>query len=159
MGLSQRFGRAGVVDAIANTGYSAIIGWRAGEEHWSVVLTTSPRRETVTWDTIAQTSFTVPPSTSRRRHAPRSRDRHSRSPARHGDGLSRSLPKGESKPGFGGSNRRNPGSVARWARHAVYIGRFMVIRNSTHPRTLACLQRPRTQWHRRYILLGHTSGR
>jgi hypothetical protein len=29
------------------------------------------------------------------------------------------LPEGEKKPTFSGSNRRNPGSVARWARHAV----------------------------------------
>ena len=37
--MSQQFGRAGVTDAFADIGYSAIPGQRAGEQHWRMVLT------------------------------------------------------------------------------------------------------------------------
>ncbi|MDQ6702247.1 MAG: hypothetical protein M3Z96_03605 [Pseudomonadota bacterium] len=43
MGLSQRFGRAGVIDAIADTEYSATLVWHVGEQHWSEPEPPRPR--------------------------------------------------------------------------------------------------------------------
>src|ERR1700730_11487714 len=37
-GQSPRIGGTGVIDAIADTAYGAILGWRAGEQHWNGVL-------------------------------------------------------------------------------------------------------------------------
>ncbi|MGH6840249.1 MAG: SphA family protein [Methylocella sp.] len=39
MGPAQRFSLAGEIFALADTEYSAILGWDAGEHHWNVILT------------------------------------------------------------------------------------------------------------------------
>jgi hypothetical protein len=39
IGPAQRFSRAGDIADIADTEYSAILGWHAGEHHWNVILT------------------------------------------------------------------------------------------------------------------------
>jgi hypothetical protein len=39
MGPAQRFSRAGDIAGIADTEYSAILGWHAGEHHWNMMLT------------------------------------------------------------------------------------------------------------------------
>ncbi len=39
VGPPQRFSRADEIFSIADTEYSAILGWHAGEHHWNVVLT------------------------------------------------------------------------------------------------------------------------
>ncbi|MGH6847426.1 MAG: SphA family protein [Methylocella sp.] len=38
-GLAQRVSLAGEIASIADTEYSAILGWHAGEHHWNVILT------------------------------------------------------------------------------------------------------------------------
>jgi hypothetical protein len=39
LGPAQRFSLAGNIAGIADTEYSAILGWHAGEQHWNVILT------------------------------------------------------------------------------------------------------------------------
>jgi len=39
MGPAQRLSRADEIASIADTEYSAILGWHAGEQHWNVILT------------------------------------------------------------------------------------------------------------------------
>ena len=76
MGLSQRSGRAGVIDVVADTGYGAILGCRAGEQQWSMVLTSFAQAGNYDPRPVREDALRPPPSTSRGRCAPRSMTRH-----------------------------------------------------------------------------------
>ena len=41
MGPARRVSLADEIASIADTEYSAILGWHAGEQHWNVILTGS----------------------------------------------------------------------------------------------------------------------
>ena len=119
MGRSQRFGRAGV--ARRHRGY------RIQRHPWLARGRATleldfdrlcPGGIRVTGPGSLGRVHTAPPSTSRGRCSPRSMHRHR---GLTGSSRQRSLivlPESENKPTFGGSSRRNPGCVARWARHA-----------------------------------------
>jgi len=60
MGPAQQFSRASEVAGIADTEYSAILGWHAGEQHWNVTLTGFAPTGNYDPTRLAQTSLNRP---------------------------------------------------------------------------------------------------
>jgi hypothetical protein len=57
---AQRFSRAGDIFGIADTEYSAILGWHAGEQHWNVILTGFAPTGNFVPNRLVQTSLNRP---------------------------------------------------------------------------------------------------
>ena len=60
IGPSKRISRAGYIFGIADTEYSAILGWHAGEQHWNVVLTGFAPTGNFNPNRLVQTSLNRP---------------------------------------------------------------------------------------------------
>jgi hypothetical protein len=59
-GLPQRVSLAGEIASIADTEYSAILGWHAGVHHWNVILTGFARTGNMLSDHLALTGLNRP---------------------------------------------------------------------------------------------------
>ena len=112
----------------SNQPRDGILRWQAGEQHWSVIQTGCGQAGNYALEPVRADELELSrtrPQGGVIRLDPWNGIEVTGAPRRRSLPI---LPEGKNKPTFGGSNWRDFGCVARWARHAILIGRFVVSR-------------------------------